>query len=43
MSRRRFEGEDDRSVGDEVLSHLMKPVAPRQLLDQVSAAIDRDD
>ncbi len=42
MSAYRFEGEDKRSVGHKVFSHLMKPVAPRQLLDEVRAAIDRD-
>jgi CheY-like chemotaxis protein len=40
MSAYRFEGEDKRSVGHKVFSHLMKPVAPRQLLDEVRAAID---
>ena len=39
MSAYRFEGEDKRSVGHKVFSHLMKPVAPRQLLDEVRAAI----
>jgi CheY-like chemotaxis protein len=43
MSAYRFEGEDKRSVGHKVFSHLMKPVAPRQLLDEVRAAIDRED
>jgi CheY-like chemotaxis protein len=43
MSAYRFEGEDRRSVGHKVFSHLMKPVAPRQLLDEVRAAIDRED
>jgi CheY-like chemotaxis protein len=43
MSAYRFEGEDKRSVGHKVFSHLMKPVAPRQLLDEVKAAIDRED
>jgi CheY-like chemotaxis protein len=42
MSAYRFEGEDKRSVGHKVFSHLMKPVAPRQLLDEVRAAIDRE-
>lgn len=42
MSAYRFEGEDKRSVGHKVFSHLMKPVAPRQLLDEVKAAIDRE-
>ena len=42
MSAYRFEGEDRRSVGHKVFSHLMKPVAPRQLLDEVKAAIDRE-
>jgi CheY-like chemotaxis protein len=40
MSAYRFEGEDKRTVGHKVFSHLMKPVAPRQLLDEVRAAID---
>jgi CheY-like chemotaxis protein len=40
MSAYRFEGEDKRSVGHKVFSHLMKPVAPRQLLDEVRAAMD---
>lgn len=40
MSAYRFEGEDKRSVGHKVFSHMMKPVAPRQLLDEVRAAID---
>ncbi len=40
MSAYRFEGEDKRSVGHKVFSHLMKPVAPRQLLDEVRAAIE---
>ncbi len=40
MSAYRFEGEDRRSVGHKVYSHLMKPVAPRQLLDEVRSAID---
>jgi hypothetical protein len=31
------------SVGHKVFSHLMKPVAPRQLLNEVRAAIDRED
>ena len=39
MSAYRFEGEDKRSVGHKVFSHLMKPVAPRQLLDEVRAAM----
>ena len=43
MSAYRFEGEDKRSVGHKVFSHLVKPVAPRQLLDEVKAAIDRED
>lgn len=43
MSAYRFEGEDKRSVGHKVFSHLMKPVAPRILLDEVRAAIDRED
>lgn len=43
MSAYRFEGEDKRSVGHKVFSHLMKPVAPRQLLDEVRAAMDRED
>jgi CheY-like chemotaxis protein len=43
MSAYRFEGDDKRSVGHKVFSHLMKPVAPRQLLDEVRAAIDRED
>jgi CheY-like chemotaxis protein len=43
MSAYRFEGEDKRSVGHKVFSHLMKPVAPRQLLDEVRAAIDCED
>jgi CheY-like chemotaxis protein len=43
MSAYRFEGEDKRSVGHKVFSHLMKPVAPRQLLDEVRAAIDHED
>lgn len=43
MSAYRFEGEDKRSVGHKVFSHLMKPVAPQQLLDEVRAAIDRED
>ena len=42
MSAYRFEGEDKRSVGHKVFSHLMKPVAPRQLLAEVRAAIDRE-
>jgi hypothetical protein len=42
MSRRRFEGENERSIGHKVFSHLMKPVAPRRLLDEVRAAIDRE-
>ena len=42
MSAYRFEGEDKRSVGHKVFSHLMKPVAPRRLLDEVRAAIDRE-
>ncbi len=42
MSAYRFEGEDKRSVGHKVCSHLMKPVAPRQLLDEVRAAIDHE-
>lgn len=42
MSAYRFEGEDRRSVGHKVFSHLMKPVAPRQLLDEVKAAINRE-
>lgn len=40
MSAYRFEGEDKRSVGHKVFSHLMKPVAPRQLLDEVRAAMN---
>jgi CheY-like chemotaxis protein len=43
MSAYRFEGEDKRSVGHKVFSHLMKPVAPRQLLDEIKAAINRED
>ena len=43
MSAYRFEGEDKRSVGHKVFSHLMKPVAPQQLLDEVRAAIDSED
>jgi CheY-like chemotaxis protein len=43
MSAYRFEGEDKRSVGHKVFSHMMKPVAPRQLLDEVKAAIDGED
>ena len=43
MSAYRFEGEDKRSVGHKVFSHLMKPVAPRQLLAEVRAAIGRED
>jgi CheY-like chemotaxis protein len=42
MSAYRFEGEDRRSVGHKVFSHLTKPVAPRQLLHVVRAAIDRE-
>jgi CheY-like chemotaxis protein len=43
MSSYRFEGEDKRCVGHKIFSHLMKPVAPRQLLDEVRAAIDGED
>jgi CheY-like chemotaxis protein len=39
MSAFRFEGEDRRSVGHKVFSHLVKPVAPRRLLDEVEAAM----
>lgn len=39
MSAFRFEGEDQRKVGHKVFSHLVKPVAPRRLLDEVSAAM----
>ncbi len=39
MSAFRFEGADKQSVGHKVFSHLMKPVAPRQLLDEVGAAM----
>ncbi len=42
MSAFSLEGEDKQSVGDKVFSHLRKPVAPRQLLDEVKAAIDRE-
>ncbi len=42
MSAFRFEGEDERSVGDKVFSHLVKPVAPRRLLDEVEAAMEPD-
>ena len=41
MSAFRFEGEDQRNVGHKVFSHLMKPVAPRRLLDEVGAAMGR--
>jgi CheY-like chemotaxis protein len=40
MSAFRFEGADKDSVGDKVYSHLVKPVAPRRLLEEVRAAID---
>jgi CheY-like chemotaxis protein len=43
MSTYRFEREDKRTVGHKVFSHLMKPVAPRQLLNEVRAAIDGRD
>jgi CheY-like chemotaxis protein len=39
MSAYHFEGEDERSVGHKVFSHLVKPVAPRRLLDEVEAAM----
>lgn len=42
MSAFRFEGKDKETVGDKVFSHLVKPVAPRQLLDEVRAAINRE-
>ncbi len=41
MSAFRFEGEDKKNVGDKVFSHLVKPVAPRRLLDEVRAAMER--
>jgi two-component system, NtrC family, nitrogen regulation response regulator NtrX len=39
MSAHRFEGSDKQTVGHKVFSHLMKPVAPRRLLDEVGAAM----
>jgi two-component system nitrogen regulation response regulator GlnG len=42
MSAYRFEGEDRRSVRNKVVSHQVKPVAPRPLLGEVRAAIDRE-
>ncbi|HEY1826661.1 MAG TPA: response regulator [Acidimicrobiales bacterium] len=43
MSAFRFEGEAERSVGHKVFSHLVKPVAPRRLLDEVEAAMESDE
>jgi CheY-like chemotaxis protein len=40
MSAFRFEGEDKERVGHKVFSHLVKPVAPLRLLEEVKAAID---
>jgi CheY-like chemotaxis protein len=43
MSAFRFEGEEERNVGHKVFSHLVKPVAPRRLLDEVGAAMGRNE
>jgi CheY-like chemotaxis protein len=43
MSAFQFGGEDERNVGHKVFSHLVKPVAPRRLLQEVEAAMGSDE